>query len=207
MDVKNGMLLLLVGPTASGKTTLLKELLKRRSEAARLVTATTRAPRPGEIDGKDYRFFSREEFEQKIRDGFFLEYARVHGQFYGTPKEEIERALASSELVVIGVDVRGSINIKKSFPERTVTAFILPPSSEEMLSRLKARGSESEASIRRRLKTCVNELKKMPKFDYWVTNGVIEEAVKVLDAIIIAEQNRMQRRLKTETWTIENLNV
>ena len=195
-----GILLLLVGPTASGKTTLLNALLARRPDIRRMVTATTRAPRPGEADGENYYFLDRAAFEARIKENWFLEYEDVHGNLYGTPRGEIRSKLETCPIVAKDVDVRGALSLKKEYGNAVVAVFVLPPSMDVLISRLTARGTEDAAAIRRRLETCKSEIGQMEKFDYWITNDVLESALGRIEAIVTAETQRMSRRLETEAW-------
>ncbi|MFH1378142.1 MAG: guanylate kinase [Planctomycetota bacterium] len=195
-----GILLLLVGPTASGKTTLLNKLLARRPDIRRMVTATTRAPRPGEIDGENYYFLDRATFEARIKENWFLEYEDVHGNLYGTPRDEIRSKLATYPIVAKDVDVRGALSLKHEYNGAVVAVFVLPPSMEVLVSRLTARGTEDDAAIKRRLERCKFEIGQMSEFDYWITNDVLETALVRIEAIITAEKQRMSRRLETEAW-------
>ena len=195
-----GILLLLVGPTASGKTTLLNELLSRRPDIRRMVTATTRAPRPGEFDGENYYFLDRAEFERRISENWFLECENVHGNLYGTPRDEIVSKLSEHPVVAKDVDVRGARSIKKEYGNAVVAVFVLPPSMDVLVRRLTTRGTEDAEAMQRRLDTCKSEIAQMEHFDYWITNDVLEVALSEIEAIVTAETKRMSRRLETEAW-------
>lgn len=177
-----GRLIVVSGPTASGKSTLWRRLVQRPGVAFS-VSATTRPPRAGEVDGRDYHFISPEEFERRAGAGEFLEWARVHGRFYGTPRSGVENALASGQDVVLEIDVQGAAQIRRSgLP--TVTLFVLPPSYEVLEQRLRARGTEDEAEIQRRLTVVRAEMAEAPHYDHQVVNDDLERMVAQVEAIL-----------------------
>ena len=176
----NGELIIISGTTCAGKDTVVKELLKRNDNLSLAVSYTSRPIRDGEQEGVDYYFVSPEEFERKIANGDFLEYAKVHyGMYYGTPKDEIKKILANGKDVILVIDVQGAKQIKKMFPE-TILIFIMAPSMSEIKRRIIARGKESKEQI-------------IDRFNYVVVNDEIENAVKKIEAILISEKCRVDR--------------
>ncbi|MFM6971363.1 MAG: guanylate kinase [Rhodoluna sp.] len=179
-------LTVLVGPTAVGKGTVVRHILKHHPDIHLSVSATTRFPRPGEENGKDYFFISSEEFDELIKSQQMLEYAIVHGtNKYGTPRKPVTDALARGEKVILEIDIQGARQIKKSMPE-AIVIFIAPPSWEELVSRLESRGTESEAEMAKRLETARAELDAAGEFDHVVINNEVarcaEEVVELMKA-------------------------
>ncbi len=192
-----GELFVLSAPAGGGKTTLANLLLKEVPNLVKITTCTTRKPRPGEKNGVDYFFLSKEEFERKIREGAFLEYAVVHGNYYGTPKEEVLKEINKGNDVLLVIDVQGMRQIKRNFKD-VVTIFLIPPSFDELINRMKKRG-DSEEEIKKRLETAKKELKAWKEYDYIVINDIIEKAKEDLKKIILAN------RLKTTRFSPEIL--
>ncbi len=178
--------IILSAPSGGGKTTIAKELLARRDDLGYSVSCTTRMARPGEVDGADYYFTSRDEFIRRREAGAFAESAEVHGNLYGTLREEIERVLGSGKHVVMDIDVQGAIQFRSAFPG-AVTIFVLPPSGEVMLDRLRHRQTESKAELVARLKSALLELEAVPEYEYVVVNEALEDAVQRVSAVIDAE--------------------
>ncbi|QOR48593.1 guanylate kinase [Trueperella pecoris] len=175
----------LTGPTAVGKGTVIAELVKAMPDLWFSVSATTRSPRPGEVDGNNYHFITHEQFDRMVADGQMLEWAVVHGQNkYGTPRGPVEKALAEGHTVLLEVDLDGARQIRKSMPEVT-QIFLAPPSWEELEARLKGRGTEGEAEQRRRLETAKVELAAEGEFDVVVVNNTVaqatEDLLKIMD--------------------------
>ena len=172
------------GPTAVGKGTVVRYLLEHFDDIHLSVSATTRDPRPGEIDGVDYFFLNREEFELLIETGQMLEYATVHGiNFYGTPRQPVETAIAAGKHVILEIDIQGARQVKASRPE-TKTIFIAPPTWDDLVARLKGRGTESEAEQATRLTTARVELEAQKEFDFVVINDEVARcAHEVLELI------------------------
>lgn len=187
---KSGRLFVISAPSGSGKTTVLTALLKRRWPVERSVSATTRPARPGEKNGRDYYFFSRAQFEKGIRDGIFLEHARILGQRYGTPRTPILRALRAGRDVLLAIDVQGARQIRRSGVP-AVTIFLMPPSLHVLAGRLRRRGTETEVQILARLRLARKELREAPRYDYEVVNDRLKEAVATLAAILRAERHRV----------------
>lgn len=178
-----GRLFVLSAPSGSGKTTLVEALRKRRPQLARSISATTRPRRAGERNGRDYKFLSQAQFERLKREGGFLEWARILGNQYGTPRAPIERALAQGKDVFLSVDIQGARQIRRSALPAT-TIFLLPPSLAALKRRLQGRGTETPAQIRQRLKLAKRELKEVKKYDYSVVNDRLSQAVRQVEAIV-----------------------
>ncbi|RMD45156.1 MAG: guanylate kinase, partial [Aquificota bacterium] len=169
-----GTLIILSSPAGGGKTTLSNFLLSEIPNLVRITTCTTRKPRPGEKNGIDYIFLSKEEFEKMIENEELLEYAVVHGNYYGTPKKAVLEEIEKGNDVLLIIDVQGMRHIKKRF-ENLITIFLIPPSFEELINRMKKRG-DSEEEIKKRLETAKKELPAWKEYDYIVINDIIEKA-------------------------------
>ena len=179
---RRGRLIVISGPTASGKSTLWRQLV-RRPGVGFSVSATTRPPRPGETDGRDYHFIAPEEFERRAAAGEFLEWARVHGRFYGTPRAAVEAALDAGRDLVLEIDVQGAAQIRRcGLP--AVTIFVLPPSLEALEARLRARATEGEEEIRRRLAVVRAEMAEAPHYDHRVVNDDVARMVAEVEGIL-----------------------
>ena len=187
-----GLLIVLSGPSGVGKDAVLAELEDIRQSVSRCVTATTRPRRDYEQDGVDYTFVSTEEFNRRIQQGDFLEYAEVHGHHYGTPKQWVEVNRAQGADVVLKIDVQGGLTVKRAVPE-TVMVFLVPPSMDELEHRLRSRNTDSEESIARRLANARKELDCIPDYEYIIENGSLALAAEELKAVIIAEHCRVAK--------------
>ena len=177
-----GILMVVSGPSGVGKGTLVKTLVKRRTDVVESVSCTTRAPREGEVHGREYYFLSKEEFQKRINEGDFLEYDEHFGNFYGTPKSFVKEQLANKS-VILEIDVVGALNAKKAFPE-SVLVMIAPPSVEELKRRLVGRGTETEEEIARRLSRLEYELSHKDQYDKVVVNDDLERALEELENIL-----------------------
>lgn len=186
---KNGKIFVISAPSGSGKTTLCRRLLESGVGLARSVSATTRPKRPGEINGRDYRFVSEGDFKKWIRQGKFLEWTKTYGWYYGTPKGPVVRLLKTGKDMLFNIDVKGAMNIKKDFPE-SVLIFILPPSLKELKERLKKRNADGKKEVEKRLRIAAGELAVADRYDYCVVNDRILQALQKLNAIVIAERCR-----------------
>ena len=184
--------LILSAPSGGGKTTIARELLKRRSDIGYSVSCTTRKPRPGEIHGTDYFFLEREAFISAREKGEFAESAEVHDDLYGTLRSEVDRVLASGRHVVMDIDVQGARQLIGVYPE-SVLVFVLPPDSAVLLERLKGRGTESGKALDRRLTSAVQELRAVGMYHYVVVNEDIGRAVDDISKIVDTEQMRTSR--------------
>ncbi|HSH36171.1 guanylate kinase [Schnuerera sp.] len=192
--MSKGFLLVISGPSGCGKGTLCKKILERNEKLIFSVSATTRMPRRGETNGINYFFINKERFSNMIEEKEFLEYANVHGNLYGTPKQFVLEQVEKGEIVILEIDVQGALQVKEAYPE-AVFVFLLPPSMSELKNRIKKRGTESEKDIDIRLKNAFEELKFIDEYDYIVINDELIEAVEKTEAIIIAEKLKV-RRLK-----------
>jgi guanylate kinase len=182
---KEGKLFVISGPSGVGKDTLVNLVLKNLSDSERVVTATTRQPRPGEREGISYRFLTAEEFDQGIRDGQFLEWAWVHGNRYGTPAPEVRKRLEQGISLLLAVDIQGAKSIRDKMGE-AVTIFIAPPSFKELEERLRGRSTEQDAEIATRIKTAETEMDQMDQYDFAIVNTQVDQAAKELQQIIEA---------------------
>jgi len=194
--VNRGLLLVISAPSGAGKTTIVREVLQRFPSFEFSVSATTREMRPGEINGRDYFFLSKSDFENKIAGGELVEYEEIYSNYYGTLKGEIERAISAGENIVFDVDVKGGLSIKKKFPQ-AVTIFIKPPSFEILKERLEMRGSETKEQIERRLKRVPMELEKGEFYDYIIINDDLERAVSEVSEIINNKMKEFSGGTKT----------
>lgn len=189
----NGNLIIISGTTCAGKGTVIERLLKNNENLTLAISYTSRPMRAGEIDGKDYYFISREQFEEKIKNNEFLEYAKVrYGEYFGTPKKEVKKLLETGKDVILEIDVQGAEQIKKMFQE-TILIFIMAPSMKEVKRRIKARGKETNEQILNRFQTAYKEINEIPKYNYIVVNDEIETAVKKVEAILLSEKCRVDR--------------
>ncbi|NPA04223.1 MAG: guanylate kinase [Epsilonproteobacteria bacterium] len=182
--IKKGALLVISGPSGAGKSTLIKEILEKIPNVYFSISTTTRSKREGEVEGKDYFFVEKEEFKKEIERGNFLEWAEVHGNFYGTSITPVKKALQEGKLVLFDIDVQGFKLIKQSsFSPLLTSLFITPPSLKELERRLLQRGSDSSEVIQKRLKNAQKEIKQMYLYDYILVNEDLEEAKRFALAV------------------------
>ena len=184
--------LILSSPSGGGKTTIAKELLKRRIDMGYSVSCTTRPARPGEVEARDYYFLTPIEFEAARFRGDFAESAEVHGRLYGTLRREVDRVLDSGRHVVMDIDVQGAKQFVKAYPS-SVLVFVLPPDASILMDRLTSRGTESPESIARRLKSAIEELRSVDMYSYVVVNADLDHAVNSVSHIVDAEALRLSR--------------
>lgn len=191
---ERGTLVVVSGFSGAGKGTVLAQVLARRPDLYFSVSFTTRAPRQGELDGVNYHFVTREEFQDRIVRGEFLEYAEYVGNYYGTSMTVIREKLERGINVILEIEIQGAAKVREKMPE-AVSLFLVPPSFAELSRRLHARGTDSEETIRKRLETARREVREIVNYDYIVVNDTVDRAVEEILAILIAEGCRKERRL------------
>jgi guanylate kinase len=184
--------IILSSPSGGGKTTIAQQLLATRRDVGYSVSCTTRPPRPGEAEGRDYYFLTPEKFRKRQAKGEFAESATVHGHLYGTLRSEVERVLASGRNVIMDIDVQGTRQFAKAFPD-SVLIFILPPSAKALIERLEARGTEDVEALIRRFESAKDELKAIDLYDYVVVNDKLDSAVAAVSDIIDGKGERFKR--------------
>lgn len=194
---RKSLIIVLSAPSGAGKTTICEEIQKNISDLFLSISVTTRKPRENEIDGKDYFFVSYKEFEQYIKNNKLVEWAKVHGEYYGTPQKFLQKCIKENKDVLLEIDVAGGLQIKKKYPE-SILIFILPPSTKELKTRLYQRHTEKESIIKKRFCTASNEIKKIKKYDYFVINNELKKAVDMIKSIISMEKNRIDRLIFDE---------
>lgn len=184
--------MVLSGPSGSGKGTVSQALMERNDDIVFSVSATTRPPRPNEVDGENYFFYTKEKFNEMIDDGEFLEHAFVHTNYYGTPKQFVLEQIEKGEIVLLEIDVQGALQIKKNHKE-AVFIFLLPPTMDELRDRIVKRGTESEDDINTRFSNAFKELDFVGEYDFFVVNDKVDLAVEDIEAIIHSERLRVKR--------------
>ena len=189
---RKGLLLVVSGPSGAGKGTICKALLNKNDQIKLSVSATTRKPRNGEVHGVNYFFIEKEEFTKMIENGEFLEYAQIYDNFYGTPKAAIIECLEKGQDVILEIEMQGARQIKEVYPEG-VFIFVLPPSLEELKSRIVGRGTETQEEIEKRFSCAFEEINQIVNYDYFIVNEDIEKSVSDVGAIICAEKNKVTR--------------
>lgn len=190
--MNKGSLIIISGPSGSGKDTVLKKLFEKLPEIEFSISSVSRPMREGEIQGEKYNFITPEQFEQMIVDDALLEYNVYCGNYYGTPKAPVDRCIASGGEIILEVDVNGAANVRKNCPDN-FSVFIAPPSFEVLRNRLTNRGTETAEVIEKRLNQAKNELDRVKEYDYVVVNDDLDEAVEDLKNIIIAERHKVSR--------------
>lgn len=186
-----GICFVLSGPSGIGKDTVLSHLAKD-FPINKVVTATTRSPRENETDGVDYDFLTKEDFQQKIREDYFLEYAEFSGNFYGTPKKNVEKLLNEGKNALLKIEVQGAVNVKKLLPE-AILIFLAPPSISLLEERLRHRNTDSEEDIQKRLKTAEKELEYIKHYDYLLINEDSRETAKILKNILSSKAYQIKK--------------
>lgn len=192
--MRKGTLLVLSGSSGVGKSTVIARVLEERPDVYFSVSCTTRAPRPGEVDGVNYYFISREEFQARIDRGEFLEYAEYVGNYYGTSMTVIREKLEKGVDVLLDIEVQGAAKVRERMPD-AASVFIVPPSFEELAQRLRGRGTDSEEKIQKRLETARREAKEIKNYDYIVVNDTVDHAAQEVLAILTAQGCRRERRI------------
>ncbi len=191
-DIYNeGLLIVISGPSGVGKGTICKELMKRYDYNVS-ISATTRSPREGEVDGVNYHFLDKKSFEEKLSNNEFLEYAQVYGNYYGTLKQSVENEIHNGKNIILEIDIQGTLQVQKVY-KNAIYIFLLPPSINELKNRILKRGSETESSFNLRFSSVSEELKYMNSYDYAVINDDIDKAVEKIHNIINTEMNRISR--------------
>ena len=192
---KNGTLVVVSGFAGTGKGTVMKQLLSRYDSYALSISATTRNPRPGEVDGREYFFKTKEEFEQMIAEDAFVEHACYVGNYYGTPKKYVQEQLNAGKDVILEIEIQGALKIKSQFPD-ALLLFIAPPSADVLKARLVGRGTETEEVIEQRLARAVEESMGIENYDYLVVNDDLDECVENVHQMIQSAGWKMSRRLE-----------
>lgn len=200
-----GRLFIFSAPSGAGKTTLLKRVMAELDNLAFSVSHTTRAPRAGEVDGVDYHFVSQERFAAMREQGAFLEWAEVHGNFYGTSREAVLAQLAQGVDVILDIDVQGAVIVRASQLIDGAFVFISPPSLAELERRLRGRKTDSDETIGLRLRNAAKEMRAAVEYDYLLLNDQLEEAVTVLKAVVLAERSRAHRLPSGQPIVLEGL--
>lgn len=190
--MNKGSLIIISGPSGSGKDTVLKKLFQKMPELEFSISSVSRAMREGEVEGEKYNFISRKQFEQMINDNALLEYNVYCDNYYGTPKAPVEKCIASGGEIILEVDVNGAANVRKNCPDN-FSVFIAPPSFEVLRSRLVNRGTETADVIESRLARAKDEMVRAKEYDYVVVNDDLDTAVDELVGIILAERHRVDR--------------
>ena len=191
---RRGLLFVISSPSGAGKTSLGKRLLANHPDIMLSVSATTRTPRPGEKDGVDYYFLEEEEFKRRAREGYFYEWAKVHGYRYGTPKEPVLHTLDEGRDVLLDIDWQGAQQLGQKAEKDLVRVFVLPPSRSELERRLKERAQDSAEVVARRMKEANNEISRYSDYDYVLINDDVDKALSQLHAILAAERVKRQRQ-------------
>ncbi|HJC06447.1 MAG TPA: guanylate kinase [Candidatus Eisenbergiella merdavium] len=186
---RQGILAVVSGFSGAGKGTLMKELLRRYDNYALSISATTRSPREGEVDGREYFFVSKERFQQMIEEGSLVEYAQYVNHYYGTPKEYVMRQMAQGKDVILEIEIQGALKVKKRFPE-ALLLFVTPPSAEELCRRLVGRGTETIEVINARLRRAAEEASGMEAYDYLLINDDIDRCVEEMHSLIQLQHRR-----------------
>lgn len=189
---KKGLLIVISGPSGAGKGTICREWLDKHPEAVLSISATTRSPRPGEVEGVNYFFKTREEFDAMVDNGELLENAQVYDNYYGTPRKYVQQHLLSGKDVILEIDIQGALKVKERFDEG-VFIFIVPPTMEELKKRIVTRGTENAESILKRFNSAFEELNFITRYNYVVINDTVDDAIKKIECILTAEKCRVDR--------------
>ncbi len=192
---RRGLMLVLSSPSGAGKTTVSRALLTRYKSLSLSISATTRPPRPGEVDGRDYHFVSNERFAKMVAARELLEYASVFGNDYGTPRAPVEEALSAGRDILFDIDWQGTQQLAEKMPQDLVRVFILPPSTTELERRLRARAQDSEEVVQRRMAKAADEMSHWAEYDYVLINHDIDTTLQAMASILTAERLRRERRV------------
>ena len=191
--ISRGSLIVVSAPSGAGKTTIVKAILAKYPSMLFSVSATTRPKRDIEVDGKDYFFLQRADFERRIAAGELVEWEEIYGNLYGTLKVEVDRALSTGKTMLFDIDVKGGLSIKRMYPQDSVIIFIKPPSIEVLRERLRNRKTEDDATFKRRMDRVAMELGMAPQFDFQVVNDNLEQAIAEVDKLVIEHTSEAQR--------------
>jgi guanylate kinase len=191
---RRGLLLVFSSPSGAGKTTITRRLVERDPDLELSISVTTRPPRPGEIDGRDYRFISRQRFDEMVAGDELLEHALVFGNYYGTPRAPIDKALAAGRDIVGDLDWQGTQQLAAKVPDDLVAVFVLPPSFAALEQRLRVRAQDSDPVVAGRMAKSIEEISHWPEYDYVIVNDTIDDAVAKAHAIVTAERLRRIRQ-------------
>ena len=190
---RRGLMIVLSSPSGAGKSTIARALMERDKNLTMSVSATTRAPRPAEVDGKDYFFKDKATFDEMVQGGKMLEHAQVFDNCYGTPKEPVEAALAQGRDVMFDVDWQGTQQLADNAPKDLVRVFVLPPNMKELERRLHSRAQDSEEVVKKRMAEAASEMSHYQEYDYIVVNVDLEESISKVEAILVAERQKRER--------------
>jgi len=190
---RRGLLFILSSPSGAGKTTITRALLEQDKQLSISVSVTTRAPRPGEVDGKDYHFVSKDKFDAMVENNELLEHAKVFGNYYGTPLMPVEKALSNSQDIIFDIDWQGTQQLKQKLVNDLVTVFILPPSQEELERRLRSRQQDNEEIIKERMKKASDEISHYSEYDYIIVNHDLQRSIFTAQGILEAERSKRRR--------------
>ena len=189
----SGSLVVVSGPSGSGKSSLCRVICESFDYAYLSVSTTTRAPRSGEAEGLDYFFVTREAFEAAIKEGEFLEWAEVHGNYYGTSRKRVEEALKAGKTILFDIDVQGQASVKALFPKECTSVFVTTPTLSILKERLQGRGTDSDAVIEQRLVNALDEMRHIDRYDYLIINDRFEESLDALKSVVVASRYKEGR--------------
>lgn len=192
---RRGLMLVMSSPSGAGKTTISRALLDRETDIAMSVSATTRSPRPGEVDGKDYYFVPVDQFQKMVENGEFLEHARVFDNFYGTPRAPVEAVLNQGRDVLFDIDWQGTQQMRQTARADLVSVFVLPPSVEELERRLHTRAQDSAEVVAKRMAKAGDEMSHWPEYDYIIVNVDVEHSIANVQSILTAERLKRERQV------------
>ena len=193
MDLQKGVVLVFSGPSGSGKSTMLSKLKEKNENLSFSISATTRLPRSGEVEGMHYFFKTTDAFEESIKNDDLLEWVTYCDHYYGTPRDFVLEQINQGKDIIIEVEVEGALKIKKNYPE-SVLVFVVPPSYEELIHRISKRGSESQKNLSKRMEIALKELKKAEEYDYIIVNDELNNAIRSLDSILFSEKLKINRK-------------